>query len=43
MQCLVSTLSKLTEQGQINVTAQFLYTSGVLKEGAGAGSNNRIR
>jgi hypothetical protein len=43
MQSLVSTLSKLTEQGQVNVMAQSLYTSGVLKEGAGAGSNTRIR
>ncbi|HET7147517.1 MAG TPA: hypothetical protein VFI73_03375 [Candidatus Nitrosopolaris sp.] len=33
MQSLVSTLSKLTEQGQINTVAQTLYSSGILKEG----------
>jgi hypothetical protein len=33
MQSLVSTLSRLTEQGQVNTVA--LTTSGVLKEGAG--------
>jgi hypothetical protein len=36
MQSLVSTLSKLTEQGQVNAVAQTLYSSGILKEG-GAG------
>jgi hypothetical protein len=36
MQSLVSTLSKLTEQGQVNTVAQTLYSSGILKEGAGA-------
>jgi integrase len=35
MQSLVSTLSKLTEQGQVNTIAQTLYSSGILKEGAG--------
>jgi hypothetical protein len=29
----VSTLSKLTEQGQVNAVAQTLYSSGILKEG----------
>ncbi|MDP9290447.1 MAG: hypothetical protein M3P08_19930 [Thermoproteota archaeon] len=43
MQSIVSSLSKLTEQGQVNLMAQSLYTSGVLREGAEAGSNNRIR
>ena len=33
MQSLVSTLSKLTEQGQVNTVAQTLYSSGILKEG----------
>jgi predicted RNase H-like nuclease (RuvC/YqgF family) len=33
MQSLVSTLSKLTEQGQVNPVAQTLYCSGILKEG----------
>ncbi len=33
MQSLVSTLSKLTEQGQVNAVAQTLYSSGILKEG----------
>src|SRR5947209_1927940 len=33
MQSLVSTLSKLTEQGQVNTMAQTLYSSGILKEG----------
>ena len=33
MQSLVSTLSKLTEQGQVNAVAQSLYSSGILKEG----------
>ena len=32
MQSLVSTLSKLTEQGQVNAVAQTLYSSGILKE-----------
>ena len=32
MQSLVSTLSKLTEQGQVNTVAQTLYSSGILKE-----------
>jgi integrase len=36
MQSLVSTLSKLTEQGQVNTVAQTLYSSGILKEGAEA-------
>ncbi|MFI5422339.1 MAG: hypothetical protein ACHQWH_00110 [Nitrososphaerales archaeon] len=36
MQSLVSTLSKLTEQGQVNTVAQTLYSSGILKEGARA-------
>jgi len=36
MQSLVSTLTKLTEQGQVNTVAQTLYSSGILKEGAGA-------
>jgi len=35
VQCLVSTLSKLTEQGQVNAVAQTLYSSGILKEGKG--------
>jgi hypothetical protein len=35
MQSLVSTLFKLTEQGQVNAVAQTLYSSGILKEGAG--------
>jgi len=33
MQSLVSTLSRLTEQGQVNAVAQTLYSSGILKEG----------
>jgi len=33
MQSLVSTLSKLTEQGQVNAVAQTLYSFGILKEG----------
>jgi integrase/recombinase XerD len=33
MQSLVSTLSKLTEQGQVNAVAQTLYSSGILKKG----------
>src|SRR5205823_7992327 len=33
MQSLVSTLSKLTEQGQVNTVARTLYASGILKEG----------
>jgi integrase/recombinase XerD len=33
MQSLVSNLSKLTEQGQVNTVAQNLYSSGILKEG----------
>jgi integrase/recombinase XerD len=33
MQSLVSTLSKLTEQGQVNTLAQSLYNSEILKEG----------
>lgn len=33
MQSLVSTLSKLTEQGQVNTVAQTLYSSGILREG----------
>jgi hypothetical protein len=33
MQSLVSTLSKLTEQGQVNTVAQTLYSSGILKGG----------
>ena len=33
MQSLVSILSKLTEQGQVNTVAQTLYSSGILKEG----------
>ena len=33
MQSLVSTLSKMTEQGQVNAVAQTLYSSGILKEG----------
>ena len=33
MQSLVSTLSKLTEQDQVNTVAQTLYSSGILKEG----------
>ena len=33
MQSLVSTLSKLTEQGQVNTVAQTLYSFGILKEG----------
>jgi integrase len=33
MQSLVSTLSKLTEQGELNAVAQTLYSSGILKEG----------
>jgi hypothetical protein len=36
MQSLVSTLSKLTEQGQVNAVAQTLYSSGILKEGKSA-------
>src|SRR5439155_24677898 len=35
MRSLVSTLSKLTEQGQVNTVAQTLYSSGILKEGNG--------
>ena len=38
MQSLVSNLSKLTEQGQINAVAQTLDSSGVLKEG-----NNTVK
>ena len=38
MQSLVSTLSKLTEQGQVNTIAQTLYSSGILKEG-----NNTVK
>ena len=33
MQSLVSTLSKMTEQGQVNAVAQTLYSSAILKEG----------
>jgi integrase len=33
MQSLISTLSQLREQGQVNLMAQSLYTSGVLKDG----------
>ena len=33
MQSIVSTLSKLTEQGQVNTVAQTLYSFGILKEG----------
>ena len=33
MQTLVSTLTKLTEQNQVNTVAQTLYSSGILKEG----------
>jgi integrase/recombinase XerD len=33
MQSLVSTLTKLTEQNQVNTVAQTLYSSGILKEG----------
>jgi len=33
MHSLVSTLSKLTEQGKVNAVAQTLYSSGILKEG----------
>jgi hypothetical protein len=33
IQSLVSTLSKLTEQGQVNTIAQTLYSSGILREG----------
>jgi hypothetical protein len=33
MKSLVSTLSKLTEQDQVNTVAQTLYSSGILKEG----------
>jgi integrase len=33
MQSLVSTLTKLTEQNQVNAVAQTLYSSGILKEG----------
>jgi hypothetical protein len=33
MQSLISTLSKLTEQRQVNAVAQTLYSSGILKEG----------
>ena len=36
MQSLVSTLSKLTEQGRVNTLAKSLYSSGILKEGKGA-------
>jgi hypothetical protein len=38
MQSFVSTLSKLTEQGQVNTVAQTLYSSGILKEG-----NNKVK
>jgi predicted nucleic acid-binding Zn-ribbon protein len=38
IQSLVSTLSKLTEQGQVNTVAQTLYSSGILKEGKEATS-----
>ncbi|MGB6671339.1 MAG: site-specific integrase [Candidatus Nitrosopolaris sp.] len=41
MQSLVSTLSKLTEQGQVNTVAQTLYSSGILKEGKKQLSNKR--
>jgi predicted amidophosphoribosyltransferase len=33
MQSLVSAVTKLTEQGQVNTLAQTLYSSGILKEG----------
>jgi hypothetical protein len=33
MQSLVSTLSILTQQGQVNTLAKSLYSSGILKEG----------
>jgi hypothetical protein len=33
MQSLISTLSKMTEQGQVNTVARTLYSSGILKEG----------
>jgi hypothetical protein len=33
MQSLVSTLSKLTGQGQVNTVAQTLYSFDILKEG----------
>ena len=29
----MATLSKMTEQGQVNAVAQTLYSSGMLKEG----------
>jgi len=33
MQSLISTLTNLEEQGQVNAVAQTLYSSGILKEG----------
>jgi hypothetical protein len=33
MQSMISTLSKMTEQGQVNTVAQTLYSFGILKEG----------
>ena len=35
MHSLISTLSRLTGQGQVNAVAQTLYSSGILKEGKG--------
>jgi hypothetical protein len=42
MQSLVSTLSKITEQGQVNAVAQTLYSSGILKEGNGTTTNQEV-
>jgi len=40
LQSLISTLSKMTEQGQVNTVAQTLYSSGILKEGTGKTTTN---
>jgi len=39
MRSLISTLSHITEQDQVNTVAQTLYSSGTLKEGACATKN----
>jgi hypothetical protein len=36
IQSLISTLTNLKEQGQVNAVVQTLYSSGILKEGKGA-------
>jgi hypothetical protein len=38
MQSLISALTNLKEQGQVNIVAQTLYSSGILK-----GGNNTVK